>query len=108
MECTTENVFEIYFNNRFNVTSESVIVYGRYEFLKTRTLLAIPVVIIVSIAAVAGTVGNALTLVVVGSNMLGRNVTTTFIMNLAVSDLFVTLVVNPMSLVGKCPSSRFL
>lgn len=84
-----------------NGSVEGVVVYGRHEFLKTRTLLATPVVVIISIACVVGTLGNVLILSVICTNKLGRNVTTTFIMNLAVSDMFVTLVVDPMSLIGK-------
>ena len=81
--------------------SQGVVIYGRHEFLKTRTLLATPLIVIIAAASVVGTVGNALVLTVICSNKLGRNVTTTFIMNLAMSDMFVTLIVNPMSLVGK-------
>jgi len=81
--------------------SQGGVIYGRHEFLKTRTLLATPLIVIIAAASVVGTVGNALVLTVICSNKLGRNVTTTFIMNLAMSDMFVTLIVNPMSLVGK-------
>lgn len=77
-----------------------VVVYGRHEFLKSNTWLATPVVVIIALASVTGTFGNVLILTVIGTNKLGRNVTTTFIMNLAISDLFVTLVADPMSLVG--------
>ena len=81
--------------------SQGVVIYGRHEFLKTRTLLATPLIVIIVADSVVGSVGNALILTVICSNKLGRNVTTIFIMNLAISDMFVTLIVNPMSLVGK-------
>lgn len=77
-----------------------VVVYGRHEFLKSSAWFATPVVVIIALASVIGTFGNVLILIVIGTNKLGRNVTTTFIMNLAISDLFVTLVADPMSLVG--------
>lgn len=84
-----------------NESTDAADIYGRHEFLKTRTWVAVPVIIIVSLATALGTFGNVLILSVIWSNKLGRNVTTTFIMNLAMSDLFVTLVVDPMSILGK-------
>lgn len=101
MALTTDTVSGLMRNQPVNVTNENTLIYGRYEFLKTRTLVAIPVVSIITVALVAGTFGNVLILVVICSNKLGRNVTTTFILNLALSDMFVTLVVDPMSVLGK-------
>lgn len=84
-----------------NGSLNNVPVYGRHEFLKSRTLIATPVIVLISLACIVGTLGNFFILLVVCSNKLGRNVTTTFIMNLAVSDMIVTLIVDPMSLIGK-------
>lgn len=86
---------------RINGSSEGVVVYGRHEFIQTRTWLAAPVVSIICLASLIGTAGNALILTVICSNKLGRNVTTMFIMNLAISDLYVTLVADPMSIIGR-------
>lgn len=99
MDFATE--FDLLNKRSINESSGGVVIYARHEFLKTRTALAVPVVVILLIASVVGTLGNVLTLAVICSNRLGRNVTTTFIMNLAMSDLFVTLIVDPMSLLGR-------
>ena len=103
MDFTTDPVNEFLHLQRRDVndSQDGVTVYGRYEFLKTRTLLATPIVVIIAAATLVGTLGNALIITVICSNKLGKNVTTMFILNLAISDMFVTLIVDPMSLIGK-------
>lgn len=86
--------------NKVNESSDVAIVFGRHEFLKSKTWIAAPVVVVIVLASVVGTFGNVLILAVICSNTLGRNVTITFITNLAISDLFMTLVADPMNVVG--------
>lgn len=76
------------------------ILYGRFGFLTEKTSYAVPVVTILTIASLAGTFGNILILIVATSTKISRNVEATFIVNLALSDFYVTIVADPMSLIG--------
>jgi hypothetical protein len=84
---------------------DSLLFYERHQFIITEPWLAIPCIIILIVASVAGTFGNILTLVVIATKTRRRNAETFFIANLAISDLYVTTLAQPMSLVGK--SLRF-
>lgn len=91
------------------VTSESglELFYGRHDFLSTWPGLAIPSYIILFIAALTGTFGNVLTLLVISNKKGPRRAEAIFIINLAISDLYVTVVADPMSLVAKLEGKEF-
>lgn len=75
--------------------------YDRYEFLLQKTPYAVAVVTVLAIATVTGTFGNILILTVACSKKFWRKVEARFIVNLALTDLYVTLIADPMSLVGE-------
>ena len=72
-----------------------------YEFLKVNPWIAIPCLIILTVASLGGTFGNVLTLLAVAFSREIQNVEKTFIVNLALSDLYVTAIADPMSILGK-------
>ena len=80
---------------------DNVDVFGKHEFVNTRPWTAIPTIVILSIASFVGTAGNIMILLAIASSQNLRNVEAIFIVNLAISDLYVTLVADPMSIVGK-------
>lgn len=82
-----------------NIDTESS--FGRHGFLRANPWTAIPSVAVLSVASLGGTFGNVLTLLSVALCKDVRNVESVFIVNLAISDLYVTAVADPMSIVGK-------
>ncbi|KAL3851667.1 hypothetical protein ACJMK2_015396 [Sinanodonta woodiana] len=90
-------------------TSERVdeSVFGRHEFLKEHPHIVIPTIIVVSIASVTGTFGNILILMAVASFKKLRNIESIFIVNLAISDMFVTAITDPMNIVAKLEGEEF-
>ena len=84
-----------------SATVDSGLFFNRHEFVKTRPGLAVPCLIILVIASIVGTFGNILTLAVICTKSKLRNTESIFIVNLAISDLYVTLLADPMSIVGK-------
>lgn len=75
--------------------------YDPHEFVSERTAIALPVILLLSIASVIGTLGNLLILTVVFMKRSWHHVEMTFIGNLAIADLYVTVVADPMSLLGR-------
>lgn len=88
-------------NNFTSVGTGSVDVFGKHEFLHTKPWAAWPTIVVLSLASCVGTVGNILTLLAIASNKSVRNVESIFIVNLAISDLYVTTIADPMSILGK-------
>ncbi|WAR07884.1 MTR1A-like protein [Mya arenaria] len=84
-----------------------VVLYGRHEFLRTRPGLAVPCIIVLGVASIVGTLGNLLILFVIATKRKLRNVESIFIVNLAISDLYVTVVADPMSLIAKLEGEEF-
>lgn len=84
-----------------NVDEKRELFYSRHEFVTTAPGLAIPSFILLFIATVTGTFGNILTLVVIARWKGPRTAESIFIVNLAISDLYVTTVADPMSIIGK-------
>ncbi|KAL3852321.1 hypothetical protein ACJMK2_015978 [Sinanodonta woodiana] len=82
-------------------------VFGRLEFLQAKPHIVIPSIIIVSLASVAGTFGNILILIAVATTKKLRNTESIFIVNLALSDLFVTAISDPMNIVAKLEGENF-
>lgn len=75
--------------------------FGRHGFLRANPWTAIPSIAVLSLASLGGTFGNVLTLLSVALCKEVRNVESVFIVNLAISDLYVTAIADPMSIVGK-------
>ena len=85
-----------------NVTVRDVdLRFEPYEFLTVQPALYIILVTILIIASVVGTCGNVLILVAIGTQRNLQNVESIFVVNLACCDLYVTLIADPMSIVGK-------
>lgn len=72
--------------------------FGRFQFVWEAPGIALTSVLILAIAALVGTSGNLLILVSVCHTIKGKSL---FVGNLAVSDLFVTLIVDPINILGK-------
>ena len=65
--------------------------------------LAVPYVLALGAAAVIGTLGNLLVIATIALmfKRRRRNVGNVFVLNLAISDLIVTSLINPFSIVGE-------
>ena len=105
LEIDVTNVTENLLRDNASVTGlikdVDVNVFGKHEFVNTRPWTAIPVIVILSIASLVGTAGNIMILLAIALSQNLRNVEAIFIVNLAISDLYVTLIADPMSIVGK-------
>lgn len=75
--------------------------FGRFQFVWEAPGIALTSVLILAIAALVGTAGNLLILVSVCHTIKRKSLEFIFVGNLAVSDLFVTLIVDPISILGK-------
>ncbi|KAL3851665.1 hypothetical protein ACJMK2_015394 [Sinanodonta woodiana] len=82
-------------------------VFGRLDFLQEKPYIAIPTIIIISIAAIAGTFGNMLIIMAVATYKKLQNIESTFIVNMAISDMFVTVIADPMNIVAKLEGETF-
>ncbi|XP_045167034.2 melatonin receptor type 1B-A-like [Mercenaria mercenaria] len=83
-------------------------IYGRFEFLESKPVLAIASLIFLSIASVVGTFGNIFTLLVMAPRCkTKRNVEYIFIVNLAISDIYVTTFADPISIIAKVEGEEF-
>jgi hypothetical protein len=70
------------------------------ELTSARTDVTVPSLVILIIATLVGTFGNILILLSVFTRKNLRKVEGIFIVNLAMSDLYVTAVADPMSIIG--------
>lgn len=75
--------------------------FGRFQFVWEALGIALTSVLILAIAALVGTFGNLLILVSVCHTIKRKSLEFIFVGNLAVSDLFVTLIVDPINILGK-------
>jgi hypothetical protein len=75
--------------------------FGRHEFISSSPATALPTLIILVVATVVGTFGNIVTLILVCTRRIIRNVERVFIVNLAISDMYVTSFADPMSFIGE-------
>ena len=73
----------------------------KFRYINTNPWAAVPSILILVFASVVGTGGNTLTLLAIAMFRKLRNEDSVFITNLALSDLFVTVVADPMSAMGK-------
>lgn len=83
----------------WSIENESVTV--KYDFISTNLWTTYPSILILGAATIVGTAGNVLTLLAIATFRKNRNKQNVFLFNLAVSDLFVTMVADPMSILGK-------
>lgn len=74
--------------------------HSRYEFIVNSPGLAISAIILLAMASFVGTCGNIVILVIIAKTKELRRKQSIFIVNLALSDMYVTMIADPMSLVG--------
>ncbi|XP_041349569.1 melatonin receptor type 1B-B-like [Gigantopelta aegis] len=89
-----------------DINNESV-VFSRHEFLYTEPGIAIPVIVVVAVAALIGTFGNILILLAVITQKSLHTIESVFIVNLACSDMYVTTFADPLSLTAKLEGEQF-
>jgi hypothetical protein len=75
--------------------------FERFEFVNESPALGILLIVILSFATVFGTCGNVLILVSVCKIIKMKSLEKIFIGNLAISDMYVTLLADPMNIVSK-------
>ena len=75
--------------------------FGKHEFISSSPWTAYPSILILCLASLVGTGGNVMTILALAMNKHIRNVESAFFVNLAISDLYVTAVADPMNIVGK-------
>ena len=76
-------------------------IFAKHEFISSYPWTAFPTVLFLFSACFTGTFGNILILLAVLTYKEVRTVESMFIVNLACSDLYVTMIADPMSIVGK-------
>ena len=76
-------------------------VFGKHEFIKGYPWTALPTIIILSLSSVVGTIGNAFVILAIAIYPKLRNKESMYFVSLAVSDIYVTIVADPMSIIGK-------
>ena len=74
--------------------------YAGHELVTVKPWLGVPCVTLLCFASVVGTFGNVI-IIVVMSLRKSNSVESIFMINLALSDLYVTIVADPMSVVGE-------
>ena len=74
--------------------------FDRYEFVSESPAVGVLVLVVLVIAALIGAFGNILILVALCRSKM-KSLEYIFIGNLAISDLYVTMVADPMSIVGE-------
>ncbi|XP_052090651.1 melatonin receptor type 1A-like [Mytilus californianus] len=94
-------------NTTFNTSGYVLKYFGKYEFIQESPGLAITCIVLQTIASVVGTFGNALILIITARSKGTMTMQSIFIINIAISDMYVTLMANPMSIVGKVEGRTF-
>ncbi|XP_052788864.1 melatonin receptor type 1B-A-like [Mya arenaria] len=101
-----ENITYANVSVQMNTASDGSL--GRHAFLTSQPYVAVSCIIIQAVASLAGTFGNVLILFVIATKSELRNkMESTFIANLALSDMYVTLIAGPMSLLAKIEGEQF-
>ncbi|XP_076089883.1 melatonin receptor type 1B-A-like [Mytilus galloprovincialis] len=90
-----------------NSTRTDNLYFRRFEFIQDSPVSAILSIIFLTIASVVGTFGNIMILMIVSKTKELKQVQSVFIVNLAISDMYVTLIADPMSIVGKIEGRPF-
>ena len=81
--------------------NNSISLFRGYEFVKDSPGLAISSIVFLSIASLIGTFGNIVILIVIAKTKEMKHMETIFLVNITISDLYITLISDPMSIVGK-------
>ncbi|CAG2214981.1 unnamed protein product [Mytilus edulis] len=84
-----------------NLTDSSPpeLIFGRYEFVDESPAVAIPILMILVFASFIGTFGNILILITIIATKNLQRLECIFMANLAFSDMYVTLIADPLSIV---------
>ena len=72
-----------------------------YELTGPDPWIVFPSVFILCVAAIVGTAGNVLTILSIVTFRNVRSEESVLLLNMAISDLFVTTIADPMSIMGK-------
>lgn len=75
--------------------------FDRYQFVNEAPGVAIPILITLVLAALFGTFGNVLILITIFTTEKLHRLECIFMANLAISDMYVTTIADPLSIVGK-------
>jgi hypothetical protein len=75
--------------------------FGRFEFVKESPVVAVSSLFILGFASAMGTFGNLLILAAVVRVIPTKSLDFIFVGNLAFSDSIVTLVIDPLNILGK-------
>ncbi|XP_076091481.1 melatonin receptor type 1B-A-like [Mytilus galloprovincialis] len=94
-------------NTTFNTPGYVSKYFGKYEFIQESPGLAITCIVLQTFASLVGTFGNALILIITARSKGTMTVQSIFIVNIAISDMYVTLMADPMSIVGKIEGRPF-
>ncbi|CAC5401053.1 unnamed protein product [Mytilus coruscus] len=94
-------------NTTLNTSRYVTKYFGKYEFIQESPGFAITSIALQTIASLVGTFGNALILIITARSKGTMTVQSIFIINIAISDMYVTLVADPMSVVGKVEGRLF-
>lgn len=92
---------EMVINETVVTTAAGSRAFDRYEFVSESPGVGVLVLIVLIVASVVGGFGNILILVSLWKSKTMKSLECIFIGNLAISDLYVTMVADPMSIVGK-------
>jgi hypothetical protein len=82
-----------------NVTDTKL--YDRYQFVTESPEVAIPLIIILLLEGLLGTFGNAVILIALYMIKDLKKMDSIFIANMAISDMYVAIVIDTMSIVGR-------
>ncbi|XP_063432392.1 melatonin receptor type 1B-A-like [Mytilus trossulus] len=94
-------------NTTINISRYVIKYFGKYEFIQESPGFAITSIALQTIASLVGTFGNALILIITARSKGKMSVQSIFIINIAISDMYVTMVADPMSVVGKIEGRPF-
>ncbi|XP_063428055.1 melatonin receptor type 1B-A-like [Mytilus trossulus] len=88
-------------------SSPSELIFGRYGFVDESPAVAIPILMILVFASLIGTFGNILILITIITTKNLQRLECIFMANLAFSDMYVTLLADPLSIVAKLEGEEF-
>ncbi|CAC5384942.1 ADRA2A [Mytilus coruscus] len=94
-------------NSTLGNLTNSYNTFGRYQFLNETPGVAIPVLITLILAALFGTFGNVLILITIFTTEKLHRLECIFMANLAISDMYVTTLADPLSIVAKLEGEEF-
>ena len=96
-----ENTSAMFLTIQNKVNEMVVSELGKHIVFKAYSWNNLLSVFVLCVASFVGTTGNVLTLLAIATCKKIRNEESIFLANLAVADMYVTVVADPMSIVGK-------